>query len=232
MVLSDLSEEGEGLLQVLLQEHVVFVVVVEGSGQISDQRAVFLRVLHPGPGARPSARESASHIRTNARCFCRGPDHRGMDRTDNVTTTTTASGARACVCQCTNTQTLTHIHSLTHSHTHTHGLFPLTGPMSARLGNTHSRGPGLRFAAVWQLFSPAYERRSSIIPVFASQMLHFSARIREFCAASRRRRCCPSIWREERSGGGAPLVHDGKCSSLSVANINKVRYKKIHVNIY
>ncbi len=141
-----------------------------------------------------------------------------------------AARARVCVSALTHKHSHTFIHS--HTPTHTHGLFPLTGPMSARLGNTHSRGPGLRFAAVWQLFSPAYERRSSIIPVFASEMLHFSARIREFCAASRRRRCCPSIWREERSGGGAPLVHDGKCSSLSVANINKVRYKKIHVNIY
>lgn len=67
MVLSELPEEGEGLLVVLLQEEVVFVVVTEGSGQISDQRAVFLRVLHPDPGARPSARVSASHIHPNTR---------------------------------------------------------------------------------------------------------------------------------------------------------------------
>lgn len=55
MILSDLSEEVDGLLQVLLQEDVVFVVVVEGSGQISEQRTCFLRVLHPDPGPEPGA---------------------------------------------------------------------------------------------------------------------------------------------------------------------------------
>jgi len=53
VVLPDLPEERDGLLQVLLQEEVVFVVVTEGSGQISEKWTCFLRVLHRDPGPEP-----------------------------------------------------------------------------------------------------------------------------------------------------------------------------------
>lgn len=114
VVLSDLSEEAEGLLQVLLQEHVVFVVVAEGSGQISDQRNVFLRVLHPDPGARPSPRHMSIQTRAvsaEARITA------GWTEPITLQQQQQAARARACVCQCINTHLNTH--SLSPSHTHT-----------------------------------------------------------------------------------------------------------------